>query len=798
MSLPAGSPSPAPISAFGHLLKRLRLGAGLTQEELAERAAVSARLVSDLERGVIRRPRRDTVRLLADGLGLAAGDRDAFVALARGPSPVGALAAPAAAPVSSLPRPPAPIVGRAAEIARGAALLRRPEVRLLTLTGPGGVGKTRLALAIAAEALAAFPDGAWFVDVAPVADPHLVPATIAQALAIAVGPGQSPAAALAAAIRQKRLLLVLDNLEHLPDAAPAIAELLTACPAPTILATSRRPLRIRWEREFPVAPLALPDLGAIPPPAELAAVPAVALFVQRAAATGAFALTAENARAVAEIAVRLDGLPLAIELAAARVRLLPPAALLDRLAPRLPLLTGGAQDLPPRQRTMRDAIAWSHDLLAPEHRRLFRRLAVFAGGFGLGAAEAVAGEATAAPFDVVEGLAALVDLGLLRAGDDAAGEARFALLETVREFAGEALAAAGEGEETRRRHAAWCLRLAERAGAELAGPEQGHWFARLDLELDNLRAALAWALERDDAETALRLATAVQRLWTTRGLLGEGRSWLERALATAAAVPPAVRAEALVVAARIAYFQGDYGAVATLGSEALALARAAGDQTAIGAALCTLGDAAEAAGAMGRAEALFEEALARFRRAGDQARVAATLNDLGLLAWRRGELGSAAERHEEAVALRRELGDRVGLARSLSNLGLVAADQGDHRRAAALTAESVGLAAALGSKQVLVDGLEHLGLIAAATGEDRRAARLCGAAAAQREAIGASLLPTDRAYNAPRIAALRTRLGDAAFAAAWEAGRALPLEGAIAVALGDDQPGGRAAGHPPG
>jgi transcriptional regulator with XRE-family HTH domain len=393
MSVEEGAEKRSTLQAFGTLLKRLRLEAELTQEELAERASVSARLISDLERGSIHRPRRDTVQLLADGLCLRGAERENFVTLARGkPLPTAPGLASLPLPRHSLPRPPTPIVGRLKETAAAVALLLDPDVRLLTLTGPGGVGKTRLALEVALKALGAFPDGAVFVDLAPARDPELVPSAIAQALDLVANPDELPQQVVIDALRGKRMLLALDNFEHLAVSATFVAELLACCPGITALATSRVSLRIRTEHEYPVGPLPLPEPGAAVALDDLARVPAIDLFVRRAeAANRAFALTPENAATIAEIAIRLDGLPLAIELAATRIKVLQPAALLARLERRLPVLTGGARDLPERQQTLRATLDWSHALLTDEEHILFRRLAVFTGGCTLESAEWVSG-----------------------------------------------------------------------------------------------------------------------------------------------------------------------------------------------------------------------------------------------------------------------------------------------------------------------------------------------------------------------------------------------------------------------
>lgn len=532
----------AQLPAFAELLKGHRVAAGLTQEGLAERAGLSARAVSDLERGVYRAPQRDTVRLLARALNL--GDEahralEGAILRGRGPAPRRAsaplalptLLKPPSAPLHNLPLPPTPLVGRVGEVAAASLLLEREGVRLLTLTGPGGVGKTRLGLQLAWEAYARYADGAYMVQLAAAREPEQVVRAIAETLGLREGGGRSPREDVFAHLRDKSTLLLLDNFEQVISAAPLVAELLATCPRLEIVATSRAALRVRGEREQPVPPLALPaEPGAIAPDA-LLQYPAVDLFVQRAQAVKpTFALTEANAGAIAAICARLDGLPLAIELAAACVKLLPPKVLLARLrgegrervgtGAALQVLTGGARDLPERQRTMQDTIAWSYDLLGAGDQALFRRIAVFAGGCTLEAAERVcaatgddsddarATESMPGTGDVLQGLASLVDKSLLRphegpgdpspagAGDDTPdGEPRVAMLETIREYALERLAASGERDALERRHALYYLELARAAESGLRGPAQARWLGRLAAEVDNLRAALDWARE---------------------------------------------------------------------------------------------------------------------------------------------------------------------------------------------------------------------------------------------------------------------------------------------------------------
>jgi predicted ATPase/class 3 adenylate cyclase len=416
---------------------------------------------------------------------------------------------------NNLPWQPTPLLGRERELGEVADLLHREDVHLLTLTGPGGVGKTRLALQVAADILEWFPDGAFFVELAPLTDPALLTSTVASVLGVREEGGRPVVEVLTAFLRDRQLLLALDNFEHLLPAAPVVSDLLRTCPGVKILATSRAPLHLRGEREYPVPALALPDPSRPEPVTQLIQYQAIRLFVERAqAAKPAFALTDENAAAVAEICRRLDGLPLALELAAARVKLLPPQALLERLDERLKLLTGGARDAPARQRTLRDAIAWSHDLLSPHDQTLFRRLAVFAGGCTLEAVEAV-GNADG-ELDTLEGMASLIDESLLRQIDGPGDEPRFAMLETIREYGLERLEVSGESGTVQERHATYFASVAEALRPHLYGPDQGRTIRQLEAEQGNLRAALAWAVEHADAAIGLRLTANLRKFWLLR------------------------------------------------------------------------------------------------------------------------------------------------------------------------------------------------------------------------------------------------------------------------------------------
>src|SRR5215213_4873071 len=484
------------------------------------------------------------------------------------------MAASAAALRELMPIPRTRLIGREAELVHARALLIDEAIPLLTLTGPGGVGKTRLALAIAHDLASHFADGLVWVDLAPLADPSLVPATVATALGIPSGPERLVRDALVAHLHAKQFLLIIDNGEHLLEAlGDVVAMVLAACPAVQVLVTSRAPLRVRGEQEFPVEPLALP-LPEVADLETLAANAAVRLFMERACAVRpAFRLEGDNAPSVAALCRALDGLPLAIELAAARSKLFSPQALLTQMTDRLQWLSDGPRDLPPRQRTIRDTIAWSYDLLAPERQRLFRLLAIFVGGFTLEAAQAVARNAGHAEGDVIATVAALVDHGLVRrVGVEEAP--RFTLLETIREFGREQLAAQGELDIIREAHAAWCLTLAEEAEPHLGGPQQSAWLARLETEHDNLRAALTWWYEVGDARHGLRVATALLRFWDTRDHMAEGQPRLMAFLALPGdAVSLEARARALDAASELASWQGRHEIATHLAAEALAIQR---------------------------------------------------------------------------------------------------------------------------------------------------------------------------------------------------------------------------------
>jgi excisionase family DNA binding protein len=717
--------------------------------------------------------------------------------------------------LASLPAPLTSFVGREREAAALRALLEAGSDRLLTLTGPGGTGKTRLAQEVAAAVAPRFADGAAFVALAPVADAGGVLPEILAALGLRDLDERPPLERLRAELRDRRLLLLLDNLEHLVAAAPALVELLTSCPGLTMLVTSRVPLHVSGERRVAVAPLALPAGDANVSRDEVASAEAVQLFVERAgSADPSFALTDGNAAAVVEICRRLDGLPLAIELAAARSAVLAPAALLDRLERRLPLLTGGPRDQPDRLRTMRGAITWSEDLLDASTQGLLRRLGVFAGGFPLAAAEAVAD----ADISALDGLAALLDGGLLQR-DTAGAERRFRMLETVREYALDRLVAAGEEAAARHAHAAWCLAMVDAAQPALA-TTSGAILDQFETEHANLRAALTWSIEHDP-ETALRLASGLAGFWSKRSYWTEGRAWLERALATSAGDGPP-RAAALGRLATMQSNQGDFDAARSVFEESLALAERLGERRTAAASRRGLGIIASNQSDFAAATAFFEAALAGFRAIDDRPSIARCLNDLGLVASRQGKQDAAIAWQTEALPIARAIGDEWHTCVVLGNLGSSYFERGDYARGEALFDEALVLARRLGDTFGVAVNLYNLGCCALVIGNapvcaerfhevlgltltlgerhlasrvidrvgvtlflndrPRPAARLFGAAAALRESIGDSMFPIDDSFMMERIGEVRAALGPATYEAAWETGRSLPYEAATAEA----------------
>jgi predicted ATPase/transcriptional regulator with XRE-family HTH domain/Tfp pilus assembly protein PilF len=763
-------------ASFGRLLRQHRLRAGLTQEALAERAGVGSRSVQDLERDRAR-PRAETVRLLAAALALDDDARAGLIAASHPELAGSTESRPSRRLLPGLPIPPTPLVGREQEVAAACSVLRpaggEGGARLLTLTGPGGVGKTRLALAVATELAADFPDGVAWVELATLRDPELVANAVARALGVGEGGERPLSEALALAVADRQLLLVVDNCEHLLAAVPLLGELLAAAPDLTVLATSRARLRLRGERELPVGPLAAPgpEGSAAPPLAGLAGVAAVRLFVERAAEVRpGFTLTPENAAAVAAICRQVEGLPLALELAAARVKVLPPAALRARLAHRLPLLSGGARDAPERQQAMRQAIAWSHDLLSEQEQILFRRLAIFAGGCTLEAASAVAARGLAGlddPGTIVDVLTALVDQSLIRfeePSSDEAAEGRFMMLETIREYALEHLEERGEIESIRRAHAEFFLAFAERAEPELTGPAQAEWLRRLEAEHDNLRAVLAWSLaggettpssERGfegEPAIALQLAGVLGRFWRMHGHPREGLSWLRQALALSEDTPTAARARALEEAGRLAHDQGDPDQTEALHTAALAIWRSLGDRLGQSRSLDELGNVAHDRGDFARAVTLHEEALALAREVGDRRGAGRSLNNLAMVALYKCQDDRSWQLYGEALALMREVGDAYGINVVLNNLGIVAIRRGELDQAEAISSECLAGCRDLGDQQGIGNALVNLAEVALCRGDRARAAALYEEARQLLQDVGDDRSTAEACYGLAAVA----------------------------------------------
>src|SRR5215212_8988240 len=725
---------------------------------------------------------------------------------------------------NNLPLQATPLIGREREVETVCGLLRSSETRLLTLLGPGGTGKTRVGLQVAAELVDDFEDGVFFVPIAAITDPTLVAPTIARVLGLSEGGAQPPEDLLEGFLRDRQTLLLLDNLEQVLEAAPVVDRLLSTAASLKILATSRTPLGLYGEYEFLIPPLSLPDPESLPPLENLTEYEAVRLFVERARAVRPdFSLAEDNAPAVVEICGRLDGLPLAIELAAARIKLLPPQVLLDRLGNRLKILTGGARNLPERQRTLRNAIEWSYELLDEGEKLLFGRLGVFSSGATLEAVEAVCDAEGDLPTDVFEGASSLLDKSLLRQEEGTGGEPRFVMLETIHEFANAKLEESGEAAELRRLHSEYFLTLSEEAEPELKGPEQEMWLERLEPEHNNMRAALSWAVGRGDSEMGLRLAGALWRFWWVGGYFDEGRRWLEEILAEEDGAP-AVRGKALEGLSWLLVLQGELDRAEAIAEKGLKLSAEAGLENSLVASLRgTLGAVVRSRGEHERAKELFEDSVRLYREIGDRWGIAWTLGGLGNFFYDQGDYERAKELFEEGLALSRKLGGaqplgdylsslghvyllegdyeqatalteeaaallrargrRDGLEFVVDNLGWAALLSGDYERAEALHEESLKLCRELGDKLIASESLEGLACAAGAKGHAERAARLFGSAGALREAIGYLQAPRESALREPYLEAARASIEERTWQEAWGEGRKMIFDESISYAL---------------
>ena len=683
----------------------------------------------------------------------------------------------------NLPAELTTFIGREREIAQVSEFLSR--TRLLTLTGAGGSGKSRLALHVATAVLEDFPDGAWIVELASLADPALVPQGVASALSVPEQPGRAPADTLVEALRPRSLLLVLDNCEHLRQACAQLAgALLRGCSGLRILATSRTPLSAPGETLWRVPSLSLPRGGAEPID-EIRRSEAVRLFVERARAAGAvFALTGGNAAAVVKLCQRLDGMPLAIELAAARAKVLSAEQIAARLDDRFQLLTGGTTAALPRHQTLRATMDWSFSFLAERERTLLRRSSVFAGGWTLEAAEAICSGQGVEATEVLDSLSRLVDNSLV-AAETQHGAARYRMLETVRQYGQDRLREAGEADAVQRRHRDWYLELAERADPRLRGPEEDAWLGRLEVEHDNLRAALEWSKgERDSAGAELRLAKTLEWFWYLNGHWSEGRVRLENAIARSDEASPFLP-KVLFGAARLAYRQGDGERARMLCERGLELSRAHDDQPDIIPLLMLSGIFAMVDAGYERATELFTNSLAVSRQQGDKWWSAEALAFLGTVAGIRGDNSGAAARCSESLTLAKETGSTNAITFALRNLGLLALRQGRYEQAAAYYRESLMRCREARTPGVITECLEGLAWAASARADYKRAARLLGAVEASFQALGGGQfsLYFDQSEHARYVASTRAGLGAAAFEAAWGEGWAMLLEQAVEFAL---------------
>jgi predicted ATPase/class 3 adenylate cyclase/Tfp pilus assembly protein PilF len=673
-------------------------------------------------------------------------------------------------------------IGRERETAAVCRLLA--EHRLVTLTGSGGTGKTRLSLKAAEQLLGSYPDGAWLVELAPLADPLLVPAIAATTLGVAETPGKSIADSLVDFLRQKRLLLILDNCEHLLEACAKLADrLLRASPDLTILASSRETLGVKGEAPFHVPPLSIPDTRHLPPLDQLSEYDAVRMFIERAGVVSpGFAINGDNATAVAQVVSRLDGIPLAIELAAARLRLLSVEQIALRLNDAFRLLTGGGRTVLPHHQTLRALVDWSHDMLSEPERAVLRRLSVFVGGWTLEAAETVCAGANVNEMDVLDLLSNLVEKSLVTC--NCTGEIpRYFMLETLRQYAGEKLDSSAETEGYRQHHAEYFLKLAEEAEPQLTGTAQAKWYDRLETEHDNLRAAIEWAAGAAETEMAQRLCGALGRFWWVRGQMTEGRRWLQQVLAVREGVAIEVQAKALRWAGGLAWPQGDLHSAKIAFDESISLYRQLGDMAGMANVLGNLGTVAQNQGDYAGAWEMFSQSLEFLRELGNKWGMANALNNLGNVAQEQGDYEKAQTLHEESLAFRRELGDTRGMGIALNNLGSIALEQNNLELARAYFEQSLKINYKISARMMLAYNLSGMAQVLTGEGQEISAAQVQGATNKLLEEMGAPLEPYEQSLYEKTALALKQALGEGAYQQMFEAGKAMSLEQTVELAL---------------
>jgi len=773
-------------TGFGATVRKLRVAASLTQAELAEQAGISERTVSDLERGLRATVYPATARQLAASLGVSSSDLPAFLSEARrrtdgAREPRDEIGAIPGAHRARVPAPLTRLLGRESELAICLAMVRDPDLRLLTLVGPGGIGKTRLATEVATLVQDDFPGGVYVVSLSAVDDPDMVPAMIASAIGLAVVGANLPEA-VAQRLGQGQALLVLDTFEHLLPAGPMIGELLAACPSLIALVTSRAPLQLRGERQVRVQPLAVhveTDASGL--------APAVELFLERAAAVEpTFKISPDATEIVTDICSRLDGLPLAIELAAARVRHMPLTTLRTHLDHRLEPLVGGARDLPVRQQTMRATMDWSYALLGAAEMRLFRSLAAFRGGFGKDAAAAMIQSSDSLdPADVMPPLSALVDASLVMLAREPSEEGRYRMLDVTRDYAVERSVAAREFDGLRRRHADFFLSLAERAEPELRGARQREWFARLLADEGNFRAAMTWALEAGEFDLGLRMAGALWMFWRWAGLFAEGRAWLDAALAGGAASSLRVRCQGLWGAGWLAYHQGDYRRTGDVGAQMLSELGEGGHDLQRRNAHTLVGNAALGEGRDKDAIEALSEAVALTQSLEGTWHQATSLLNLGTAQMHAGQVAAARELFERALTIYQELGDRHFLARTLIHVGYAQLMASGPVTAAPAIARAMEIVAEIGDGWGIAEGLEAVATLRSIS-QPRSTVLLAASAAHLRERISMRQHAADAVINQLYLDRARERMTAEAFAETWREGRGLTLAEALAEAQAHD------------